>query len=193
MPKKLIYNSADLYLGILGLISLIVYISLISTSSYVNKNSPEWSKTSVENKKYVGYTNMVGNLFAIFLCGFDGIVFGNASSITIEKYIGKLVVMFIFIVMSYDVATENNAYGKFNAALQPLVGYLQVLSIATITQIVIKLDKKSHVHAVLSSSPEEFVDKGYIERYIESPTHNTSSSELVSPQRFGQDDEMHEF
>lgn len=165
--KKNIY--VDLYLGILALIFLIVYISMISVNSYINKNSPEWANATIEQKKFVGYTNMVGNLFAIVTFGFDTVIFKNPDKITIDKYIIKLVILLIFIALSYDVAVHNNSYGKFISALQPLVGYLQVISIATIVQIITKIDRSTHRNG-------EYSEVGIIERYVESPVNDESST-----------------
>jgi hypothetical protein len=143
MDKK-IYSYVDYYLGILSIIFFIVYVTLISMDTYINKNSPEWVTASIENKKYVGYTNMIGNLFMILVCGFDSVVYMNSSKVYISRYIIKLVILLLFIGLSYDVVPDNTIYGKFNSALQPLVSYLQVLSISTIVQIVRKLDLKLH-------------------------------------------------
>jgi len=143
MDKK-IYSYVDYYLGILSVIFFIIYVSLVSTDKYINKNSPEWITASISSKKYVGYTNMFGNLFMIFVCGFDSVVYMNSSKVYTNKYVIKLIILLIFIGLSYDVVLDNSRYGKFNAALQPLVGYLQVLSISTIVQIIIRLDLKLH-------------------------------------------------
>ena len=74
-------------LGVLILITLSVYIGLISSNKYINKNSSAWDVATIEQKKYIGYTNMVGNILAIFICGFDGIMFTHADKITVNKYI----------------------------------------------------------------------------------------------------------
>lgn len=153
MPK-ISYSYVDYYLGILAIIFFIIYISLVSTDRYINKNSPQWSTISLDDKKYVGYTNMLGNLFMIFVCGFDGVVFAKSAQIYLSRYVGKLIILLIFIGISYDVVLDNSAYGKFNAALQPLVGYLQVLSIGTIVQIITKLDLKLHTNKTIISDTE---------------------------------------
>lgn len=131
----------SIVLGVLILITLSVYIGLISSDKYINKNSDKYSTATIEQKKYIGYTNMVGNILAIFICGFDGIMFTHADKITIDKYIIKLVILMLFIAFSFDVSVTNDSYGVFISALQPITGYLQVLSIATIVQIILKLDK----------------------------------------------------
>ena len=128
-------------LGVLILITLSVYIGLISSDNYINKNSAKYSTAASEQKKYIAYTNMVGNILAIFICGFDGIMFLHADKITVDKYVIKLVILMLFISFSYDVSVTNDSYGVFISALQPIAGYLQVLSIATIVQIILKLDK----------------------------------------------------
>ena len=128
-------------LGVLILITLSVYIGLISSNKYINKNSSAWDVATIEQKKYIGYTNMVGNILAIFICGFDGIMFTHADKITVNKYIIKLIILILFIAFSFDVSVTNDSYGIFISALQPITGYLQVLSIATIVQIILKLDK----------------------------------------------------
>lgn len=138
------YSHVDKYLGILAIIFLILYISLISSDRYINKNSPEWKSASLDDQKYVGYTNMVGNFLMILICGFDSVLFMNSKKVYTSRYVGKLIILMIFIGLAYDVVPNNTEYGKFNASLQPLVGYLQVLSIGTIVQIITKLDIKLH-------------------------------------------------
>lgn len=140
------YSYVDYYLGILSIIVLIIYISLVSTERYINKNSPEWASASLDDKKFVGYTNMVGNFFMILLCGFDSVLFMNTTKVYASRYVGKLIILILFIGLAYDVVPDNSSYGKFNAALQPLVGYLQVLSIGTIVQIMTRLDLKLHTY-----------------------------------------------
>jgi phage-related holin len=133
---------SDKIIGIFVLITFITYVSLVSAERYVNKNSSQWSSTSLDDKKYVGYTNMVGSLFMIFVCAFDGIIFINAKKIYLNIYIIKLLILIIFIVFSYDTVIDNTPYSKFISSLQPLVGYLQVLCIGTIVQIITRINKK---------------------------------------------------
>jgi hypothetical protein len=150
------YSYVDYYLGIGAVIFLIIYVILVSTNRYINKNSPEWILSSIDDKKYVGYTNMCGNIFMILVCGFDSVIYTNKNIYT-SRYIIKLVVLLIFIGLAYDVAIDNSAYGKFNAALQPLVGYLQVLSIGTIVQIIRRLDIK--LNKSTSSDSDESIER----------------------------------
>jgi hypothetical protein len=133
---------ASYYLAILGSITGIIYISLISSGKYINKNSTQWATTSIEQKRFVGYTNMVGNIFAILICGFDSIIFMNTENINLTKYLIKFAILITFIALSYDISTENKSYDIFISSLSPLQPYLQVLSIATIVQIIKKLDIK---------------------------------------------------
>jgi hypothetical protein len=133
---------ASYYLAILGSITGIIYISLISSGKYINKNSIEWTTASIEQKRFVGYTNMVGNIFAILFCGFDSIIFMNTENINLTKYLIKFAILITFIALSYDITTENKTYDIFIAALLPLQPYLQVLSIATVVQIIKKIDVK---------------------------------------------------
>lgn len=150
---------ADKILAFCAFVTFIVYISLISTDRYINKSSPQWATTSLDDKRFVGYTNMVGNLFMIFICGFDGVVFTNAKKIYLNVYLAKLLILLIFIAYSYDVSLDNTPYSKFISALQPLVGYLQVLSVGTIVQIVTRIDKKLH-----KASGENMDDESYRNR-----------------------------
>jgi hypothetical protein len=171
------YSYVDYYLGILSLIFLIIYISLVSSGRYINKNSAVWAGTSLEDKKFNGYTNMIGNLFAICICGFDGVVFANSKNIYMNRYIIKLIILMIFIGISYDVVLENNSYGIFIAALQPLVGYLQVLSIGTIVQIITKLDLKLHSRGSITSSDGPRERKDSLDFLVESPRASRRSSD----------------
>ena len=133
---------SDKIIGVFVLITFITYISLVSTERYVNKNSSQWSTTSLNDKKYVGYTNMVGNLFMMCVIALDGFIFINAKKINLNIYIFKLLVLITFIVFSYDTVVDNSSYSKFITALQPLVGYLQILCIGTIVQIITRIDMK---------------------------------------------------
>ena len=133
---------ASYYLAILGSITGIIYISLISSGKYINKNSTQWTSATIEQKRFIGYTNMVGNIFAILICGFDSIIFMNTENINLTKYLIKFAILITFIALSYDITTENKSYDIFISSLSPLQPYLQVLSIATIVQIIKKLDIK---------------------------------------------------
>lgn len=175
---------ADKILGFLAFISFIIYISLVSSNRYINKNSPEWGSLSIDNKKYVGYTNMIGNLCMIFTCGLDSIIFLNNKKIYLGVYIGKLIILMLFIGLTYDVAVDNSSYGKFNAALQPLVGYLQVLSIGTIVQITTRIDLNIHKNINLSPG-EERTNSSFANNWLENKEENISDEsepEIVYPE-----------
>lgn len=142
MSRNIYISYIDKILAFLAFITFIIYVSLISTDRYINKNSSRWASTSIDDKKYIGYTNMIGNIFMIFICGFDSVVFTNTNKINMNFYILKLITLIIFISYSYDVVLDNSPYSKFISALQPIVVYLQILSIGTIVQIISRLDLK---------------------------------------------------
>jgi hypothetical protein len=173
---------ADKILGFLAFISFITYISLVSSDRYVNRNSPAWVSLPVNDKKYVGYTNMVGNLSMIFTCGLDNIIFFNNKKIYLGVYIGKLIILMLFIGLTYDITVDNSSYGKFNAALQPLVGYLQILSIGTIVQITTRIDLNLHKNIKLSSD-EERTTSSFANSWLENKEDAPLESEVVYPEK----------
>jgi len=173
---------ADKILGFLAFISFIIYISLVSSNRYINKNSPEWASLSISDKKYVGYTNMIGNLCMIFTCGLDSIIFFNSKKIYLGAYIGKLIILMLFIGLTYDITVDNSSYGKFNAALQPLVGYLQVLSIGTIVQITSRIDLNLHKNIKLSSD-EERTTSSFANNWLENKEDESFKPEVVYPEK----------